>query len=201
MDKQVLQYRNRILEKIGIERFFGKKILDVGCGDGGDALLISQYARSIIGVDSQENDGWKISRGGKIDFQVADACNLPFGGGSFDVVFSKDILHHIANHDKALSEMLRVTSSNGAIIILEANRYNPITYIHMTLMLGHQHFTKKYFKKLISQQAQKVNFFSLESRVIPVNNKLLWECFNLLEFILGKIAFLNNYNLAIITKA
>ncbi len=78
----------------------------------------------------------------KLRFSVADVCNLPFPDESFELVFEKDVLHHVEDKMKASKEIFRITKTGGHIICIEGNRYNPIFYFHMTLMKGHDHFTK-----------------------------------------------------------
>ncbi len=199
-NNNVLRYRKKIFDKIGSHQFEGKRVLDVGCGDGGDVRFISEYAGYITGIDNKADAAWVIQKNNKFDFQIGDACRLPFEDNIFDVVFAKDALHHIEAHNIALSEMIRVTKSGGKIIILEGNRYNPISYINMTIIQGHQHLTKKYFKKLISSLAERVSFATVESRVWPFKNNLFLPCFNFFEWVMEKVTFLNNYNLAIIEK-
>jgi len=44
---------------------------------------------------------------------AADAAALPFGDGSFDVVYSYNTFEHVAEPDKALGEALRVLRPGG----------------------------------------------------------------------------------------
>lgn len=41
---------------------------------------------------------------------LADACNLPFKDGSFEVVKASHVLEHLSNPSKALNEILRVAT-------------------------------------------------------------------------------------------
>jgi ubiquinone/menaquinone biosynthesis C-methylase UbiE len=56
---------------------------------------------------------------GLLEFIVADAKNLPFREGSFNVVVSHTTVHHIDNVIKALNEMSRVLKNNGRMIIID----------------------------------------------------------------------------------
>lgn len=171
----VLDYRKRILQKAKVNILPNQSVLDVGCGDGGDCELFSKTASNVIGIDILSHPSWSKIKKDNLEFQVADACNLPFINNIFDVVFVKDVLHHVPNHKKALHEVIRVTKEGGIIIVIEANRFNPIFYLHMTLMLGHQHFKKKYFKKLIESYSNDATFISTESHVYPIKNKLEFQ--------------------------
>lgn len=47
-----------------------------------------------------------------LSFEVADAINLPYADGSFDVVIIANALHVMENPEQALSEINRVLRSN-----------------------------------------------------------------------------------------
>jgi ubiquinone/menaquinone biosynthesis C-methylase UbiE len=107
-------------------------VLEVGCGQGTDAILISKYAKSIIAIDISGN-ALKVAktlskienRLDKMSFIVADADHLPFQENIFDVVFCRDLLHHVPNPVLTLLEMRRVAKVNGRVAAVEANPYNP----------------------------------------------------------------------------
>lgn len=175
-------------------------ILDVGCGNGEDCKILAAQANYIVGVDLFL--GSPLPKASNLDFIVADACNLPFKNNFFDIVFEKDVLHHVQNHENALREMKKVAKNKGIVVTVEANRYNPIFYIHMTLMKNHQHFTKKYFEKLLTQNFSNIVFKSTESHVYPKYGFLLKTAHKIEDLVEG-IPFLKNflsYNIAICKK-
>jgi ubiquinone/menaquinone biosynthesis C-methylase UbiE len=136
--------------------------------------VIAQQAGDVIGVDIEPNRFWhelKL-RSSNLQFVVADVCRLPFKDNTFNVVFAKNLLHHVAIPELALAEMKQVTRSGGMIVIVESNRYNPIKYIFGTLVAGHRHFTGKYFKQLLRQQFNEVKFISFDAHYYPVRTKL-----------------------------
>ena len=70
----------------------GKRVLDVGCGDGRFALGVAPYASKVVGIDpdpeaiaaartSARKSGVRNAR-----FMVGAAQRLPYAGASFDVV-------------------------------------------------------------------------------------------------------------------
>ena len=106
--------------------------LEVGCGQGTDAILISKYARNLVAIDISFNAlrvAKTLSRMNncieKVSFIVAEAQHLPFRDGVFDIVFCKDLLHHLSNSVLALSEMKLVTKMAGKVAAIEANACNP----------------------------------------------------------------------------
>lgn len=205
MDTNVLEYRKRILSKIleYVSLTGQEAVVDIGCGDGGVCELLLKSVEKVVGVDVELNSNWGKIRNGQIDFSVADVCNLPFPDERFDFVFEKDVLHHVEDKMKALKEILRITKPSGHIICTEGNRYNPIFYFHMTLMKGHEHFSKVFFTELMKKYSKHVYFLTVESRVYPTKNKRLLRLIHHFEDIVETIPFVRNYlcyNVAIIEK-
>jgi len=199
------QYKNDIFNKMDISFEKGKKLLDVGCGDGSDAeIFINEFRLDTTGIDIYEHENIEKIEG--LKFQKAGICEMPFEDNAFDYIFLHDVLHHIDEEDqsyekhiKGLQELKRVCRKGGSIVILEANRYNPLFYPHMVLIRKHNHFTQKYFKKIIKDAfGENINFKSFETHFYPP--KLL-KLFKIFEFISEKISFLKPfraYNLAIV---
>lgn len=199
----VADYQKTILEKVGVRIKPTDTVLDLGCGRGDNAVIFSKKAKRVVAVDIEPWKEWKQTNRPNLSFKRADATGLPFKNRIFDVVFTKDTLHHVQDVDKALSEIKRVTKKNGLIYVVEANRYNPIFYIHMTKMLGHEHFTGKEFKNYILRVFPTVKFKRCESRVYPVCNKLFHSLMHKLEKLIELTPIANNflsYNIAIVSN-
>jgi SAM-dependent methyltransferase len=85
------------------ERAYGK-ILDIGCNRG-DTFNGMPNAGDVMGVDL---DLWSPAYG--LGFKQADAHFLPFKDGEFDVCILAEILEHVYDPVKVLSEARRVAS-------------------------------------------------------------------------------------------
>jgi ubiquinone/menaquinone biosynthesis C-methylase UbiE len=160
-----LRYRVRCIDKLGHAFRGDEKLLDAGCGDGGVAGLLRERVREVVGVDVDASAAWREEPG--LTFSVANAEQLPFDDASFDVVHSKDALHHMESPERALAEYRRVLKPDGSALIIEANRYNPLFYPHMTLALGHQHFTRRRFRKLVRAVFPAARFGAFEAHFVP----------------------------------
>lgn len=105
------------------KNFGGKKVLDIGCGNG---YVLSKYAKEgaeVYGIDITEtsidlcNKRFEyLSLNG--NFQVANAEELPFSNNSFDCVCSMGVLHHVPDTEKAVNEIHRVLKPGGRIILM-----------------------------------------------------------------------------------
>lgn len=104
-------------------------ILDVGCGTG---RLLSHLPGDLYeryGIDVSLGMVRQAQRKGLgLRCMQASATSIPYADGSFDVVFSAAVLHHIAEPQavaRAIAEMVRVTRVGGATIIWDHNPNNP----------------------------------------------------------------------------
>jgi len=200
------QYKADIFTKLNYKFTEGKKILDLGCGDGSDAeIFINEYKLDTYGIDIYRNK--HIAEIKKLKFRKGGIFKIPFPDSSFDYVFLHDVLHHIdeeyqskASHLEGLREVKRVCKDDGTIIIIEGNRYNPLFYPHMVKMLGHNHFSQGYFKNIIRTVFSDVKFKYFEAHSYPKNFIVFWKFY---EQLMEKIAprAILSYNSAIIKQS
>ncbi|BDZ43069.1 hypothetical protein GCM10025865_23680 [Paraoerskovia sediminicola] len=107
----------------------GTTVLDVGCGPGTlTADLASRVApATVIGVDASEKalasarENATAKGVDNVEFRQANAYELPFDDGSFDVVFAHQVLQHLSDPIAALREMRRVTRPGGLVANRESD--------------------------------------------------------------------------------
>jgi SAM-dependent methyltransferase len=98
----------------------GERVLDVAAGNGNATLAAARRFADVTSTDyvpallERGRDRARADRL-KIDFQVADAEDLPFADGSFDVVLSTYGAMFAPDHARTASEMLRVARAGGRI--------------------------------------------------------------------------------------
>ena len=86
-----------------------KRVLELGAGDGVQTAALREVFDEVIPMD--------IAPSGVVDgLVVADAANLPFVDGYFDLVFSSNVLEHVERLDESLAEMKRVLAPEGIMI-------------------------------------------------------------------------------------
>jgi len=98
----------------------GLKWLDVGCGTGAFTEVIQQLCNpsEIVAIDPSEPQiSYAKSRkiADSIQFKVADAREIPFENGRFDVAASALVLNFIPDREKAVAEMHRVVRPGGTV--------------------------------------------------------------------------------------
>jgi SAM-dependent methyltransferase len=165
------RFRERCLAKTGVKFHGDERLLDVGCGDGGVAQLLRQRVAEVVAVDVQPSPDWRDEVG--LTFSVADAERLPFPDASFDALHSKDALHHMEDPRAALAEYARVLRPDGTLLVIEGNRYNPVFYVHMTRLLGHEHFSRSRFRELVAELFPSARFGAFEAHYVPWGDRLL----------------------------
>ncbi|MBY0385982.1 class I SAM-dependent methyltransferase, partial [bacterium] len=98
----------------------GKKTLDVGCGNGWSAFLLSQKGAVVTGVDLHAGS-FEPPVSAKLNYKQGSATQLPFADKSFDIVTTHECLEHVENPLKALSEFDRVLKKGGYVCIVGPN--------------------------------------------------------------------------------
>jgi ubiquinone/menaquinone biosynthesis C-methylase UbiE len=127
-------------------RYHGKRVLEVGFGAGTDFMQWLRAGAVASGVDLTEEALANLTRGIEVyglpkpeKLQVADAENLPFADGSFDLGYSWGVLHHTPNTERAIAELVRVVRAGGEIKIMLYNRHSYYMYgvwLHQALRRG-----------------------------------------------------------------
>lgn len=94
--------------------------LDVGCGTGilAETLLDLCAPASVHAIDpaaAQIEAASRSPAAARVTFQVADARELPFADGSFDVVAAALVINFVPDRPRALAEMRRVARPGGMV--------------------------------------------------------------------------------------
>jgi SAM-dependent methyltransferase len=110
-------------------------VLDLGSGTGSLSFAMAALRpnRRIVGIDrSPEFISFARQRaeGTEVQFQAADAQNLPFLPAEFDAVVSLLVLNFMPNPAKALAEAGRVTRRGGYISAAVWDYWNDMRMLH-----------------------------------------------------------------------
>jgi SAM-dependent methyltransferase len=100
-----------------------ERVLDIATGPGYIAEAFAGAAREVVGVDLTDamlaiaKERTRERGVSNVSFRAADAENLPFENGAFDVVVCRLALHHLLKPLLVLREMVRVCRTGGTVVV------------------------------------------------------------------------------------
>jgi SAM-dependent methyltransferase len=106
--------------------FQGKLVLDVGCGMGRFAEVVTRWGARVVGVDlsaAAEVAASNLRDREFIAFQ-ADVFSLPFAPGTFDCIYSMGVLHHTPDCEKAVKALPQYLKPGGTLAVWLYSGYN-----------------------------------------------------------------------------
>jgi ubiquinone/menaquinone biosynthesis C-methylase UbiE len=119
------------------------RILDLGCGRGSGTIFLKKKFNNkcqVYGVDIDKKN-ISLARdlyGSDCKFVLAKGEKLPFKNCYFDAVYSREVLEHVVNLDKTLSEIKRILKTNGVFVATFPNKYS-----EDKLILLNKHYLKE----------------------------------------------------------
>lgn len=90
--------------------FERKRVLEIGSGTGIQANEIKKKSPEIISLEVEETN-YREHLPSQIIFY--NGHDIPFPDDSFDVIYSSNVLEHIAHRDEFQQEIMRVLKSGG----------------------------------------------------------------------------------------
>ncbi len=120
---------NDFKKRVGDVR--GKKIIDLGSGNGCISIAFALDGAEVYGVEIEDElislaREYATSYNVKPHFELyADGGNLPYPDGFFDYAVSTSVLEHTTYPEKYLSEAFRVLKNNGSLYLGFPNKLWP----------------------------------------------------------------------------
>lgn len=118
----------RTLLEMGVGKPNGKhRMLDVGCGSGGNLAILSEYGPTV-GAELAYKALALAPQRPALGLVQASATALPFASGAFDGVHLLGVIEHLDNDALALREAARVCRPSGVVTLLTSAL--PILWSH-----------------------------------------------------------------------
>lgn len=105
-------------------------IADLGAGEGTISQLMAQRAKRVIAIDNSEKMvefGSELARKhniGNLEYRLGDLEDVPIRGGTVDLAFLSQALHHASHPERAIAEARRILKPGGRIAVLDLNRHH-----------------------------------------------------------------------------
>ena len=98
----------------------GRDVLDVASGEGYGSALLSQTAKSVVGVEIDPKcveHATHEYRAANLRYLMGDAVKLPLRDQSVDAVVSFETIEHVSDQAAFLSEVKRVLRPSGFLLV------------------------------------------------------------------------------------
>jgi ubiquinone/menaquinone biosynthesis C-methylase UbiE len=122
LERLLAGVRTQVVEMAAAPR--GTRVLDAATGTGNQALVFARSGCEVTGIDLSEEMIRIASAkngGGRTTFLNADASDMPFTDGSFDLSAISFALHDMPSpiREAVLGELVRVTAPGGTIMVVD----------------------------------------------------------------------------------
>jgi ubiquinone/menaquinone biosynthesis C-methylase UbiE len=101
------------LERLGLPA--GAHILDAGCGSGRTLEDLVDYGQ-VWGIELNQEAAEVAQERGCGEVQVGRLEDLPYDANSFDLITCLDVLEHVPDDRRALTELRRVCKPGGWVV-------------------------------------------------------------------------------------
>jgi trans-aconitate methyltransferase len=118
----VSKYGEDLVEVLSPQK--GERILDLGCGTGYLADLITRSGSTVIGIDSSLDMITKAkAEYPRLEFKVQSATDFHFDD-PFDAIFSNATLHWVLDKEAAIDCMYTNLKRSGRLVIEMGGKHN-----------------------------------------------------------------------------
>jgi SAM-dependent methyltransferase len=115
--------RHEVVYQRLAQRCAGLDVLEAGCGEGYGADLIAGVARRVTALDYDEATVAHVrARYRRVQVRHANLTELPLADGSVDVVVNFQVIEHLWDQARFVSECARVLRPSGLLMVSTPNR-------------------------------------------------------------------------------
>lgn len=157
-----------------VARRCGPTLLDLGCGLGGYSKALTARGYSVRALDVNPRYV-EVARSIGVDADTFDGDVIPLPDASVDTVFMIEVLEHVVDPPRLLSEVFRVARKNVIVTVPNnTQRFNgPVVWNHM-LDVDHKHFfTVDSLSSLLASRFGNVDVQQIAPRDLAIVKGLL----------------------------
>ena len=171
-DYDNFRYRTEghILDELDKIDFRGKKVLEIGLGQGADSMQIIDRGAQFYGIDLTEESVRRLKERFSLfkkqfcEIGVANAEEIPYPDQFFDIVYSHGVIHHSPRIEKIVAEIHRVLKPGGQAVVMLYHKNSFNYYISISLLrrvglmlLVPFNFMSKVISKLTGEDVERIN--------------------------------------------
>jgi ubiquinone/menaquinone biosynthesis C-methylase UbiE len=109
-----------------------ERALNLGTGEGDYDRMIAGHVAHLTACDVNQADvdyARALNQGVmNLKYEINDALNLSYPNGNFDLLVSSEVIEHVGDPAKMLTEMYRVLAPGGWVIMTFPSREFPFSY-------------------------------------------------------------------------
>jgi SAM-dependent methyltransferase len=108
----------------------GKRVLEIGLGEGSESERLIRQGARWSGVDLTAESGARVRTRLTLrelpyeELRQGSVLDLPFADAAFDMVFSHGVLHHVPEIKQAQAEIHRILRPGGELVIMVYARWS-----------------------------------------------------------------------------
>ncbi|XP_071785730.1 uncharacterized protein [Asterias amurensis] len=139
----------------------GLRVLDVGAGiGGGDFYMAEKYGVAVVGMDLSSNmieiamDRARAHKDLEVQFEIADVTKRDYKPESFDVIYSRDTILHIADKKTLFAKFLTWLKPGGKLLISDyccGDLPHTETFKMYVAQRGYTLYTPEQYGKLLEE--------------------------------------------------
>ncbi len=128
----------------------GQRLLDAGCGPGGNGAWMAQHG-SVVGLD-RVAAALTLAAAHRPELRtvLGDLTELPFPDSTFDVVLDVTVTYAVPDHERAIGELARVTRPGGAVLVFEP-AFAALRRAHDTTVHGVRRYRRRELVTLLER--------------------------------------------------